>query len=115
VSAHPSLSIRLYEISDLPTALETLIALGIDRVLTSGGAPTAVAGAAAPRSLVAQPAGRITILAGGGVRAHNLRLLLAETHVTDVHLRAMQPDALGCLITVPEEVGAVLLVARDIA
>lgn len=103
------------EVADMQASLETLIALGIDRVLTSGGAPTAASGRERLRSLVEQSAGRIGILAGGGVRAGNLRTLLAETGVREVHLRAMRPDGFGRPVTSPEEIDAVLRVARDAA
>jgi copper homeostasis protein len=69
-------------------ALETLIDLGVDRVLTSGGAPTAEEGASALAGLVEQSAGRIAILAGGGIRPHNAAVIVARTGVTEVHLRA---------------------------
>jgi copper homeostasis protein len=103
------------ETTDLPAALDTLMALGVNRVLTSGGASTAAAGRAMLRALVAQSAGRITILGGGGVRAHNLRALLAETGVPEVHLRAMRPDTFGRPVTVAEDIAAVLRVARGTA
>jgi len=81
------------EIVDQSAALDTLIAAGVERVLTSGGAPTAAAGADGIRSLVAQSNGRIAILAGGGVRPDNVSALLAHTGVHEVHLRAQ--DAVG--------------------
>jgi copper homeostasis protein len=103
------------ETTDLPAALETLMALGVNRVLTSGGKATAAEGSAMLRALVAQAADRITILGGGGVRAHNLRTLLAETGVPEVHLRAMRPDAFGRPVSVAEDIAEVLRVARDAA
>jgi copper homeostasis protein len=66
-------------------ALEELVSLGVDRILTSGAAPTALAGAGALRALVHAAAGRIGIIAGGRVRADNVRSLLASTGVTEVH------------------------------
>jgi copper homeostasis protein len=72
---------------NLPDALEQLIEIGVARVLTSGGAPTAVDGASAIAALVAQTRGRIVILAGGGVREHNVGDLLARTGVGEVHAR----------------------------
>jgi copper homeostasis protein len=103
------------ETRDLSAALETLMALGVNRVLTSGGEATAAEGGATLRALVAQSADRITILGGGGVRAHNLRTLLAETGVPEVHLRAMRPDAFGRPVTVAEAIAEVLRVAREVA
>ncbi len=72
---------------DPAVALETLIALGVSRVLTSGGAPTALEGAAGLRALVEQAAGRIEILAGGGIREPNVEEIVRTTGVTQVHLR----------------------------
>lgn len=62
---------------DQAQALEDAIAAGFVRVLTSGGAATAAEGAAAIGALARQAAGRITIMAGGGVDAGNAAMLLA--------------------------------------
>ena len=75
---------------DLGRSLETLIDLGVDRVLTSGGRATALAGADVLGALVRQAAGRIVIMAGGGVRAGNVRELVTRTGVAEVHLRAAE-------------------------
>lgn len=64
---------------DPASALEGAIALGCRRVLTSGGAPTAIAGADRLASLVAQTSGRIGILAGSGISADNVADLLRLT------------------------------------
>jgi len=74
-------------VRNLPDALEQLVEIGVTRVLTSGGAPTAVDGASAIAALVAQARGRIVILAGGGVREHNVRDIVAQTGVGEVHSR----------------------------
>jgi copper homeostasis protein len=73
---------------DQPRALEILIALGISRVLTSGGASSVLEGASALAALVIQAGGRLTILAGGGVRRHNARKILERTGVSELHFRA---------------------------
>ena len=70
---------------DQAQALETLMRLGVDRVLTSGGAPTAPEGAARIRQLVEQAKGRIEILAGGGINGENVARLVRETGVREVH------------------------------
>jgi copper homeostasis protein len=66
-------------------ALDDLIGLGVDRVLTSGGAQDAFAGRDRLRDLVAHARGRITILAGGGVRAHNAREIVRASGVGEIH------------------------------
>jgi copper homeostasis protein len=71
---------------DPAAALETLIALGADRVLTSGQAATAPEGAQTIARLVRQAAGRITILPGGGITEDNVAELVRATGVTEVHL-----------------------------
>lgn len=68
-------------------ALDMLIDLGISRVLTSGGAPTAPEGIAALRELVEIAGDDITILGGGGVRFQNVLELVEETGLTEVHAR----------------------------
>jgi copper homeostasis protein len=70
---------------DQAAALERLIRLGVDRVLTSGGAPTAPEGIERIRQLVTQAAGRIEILAGGGIHGENVARLVRETGVREVH------------------------------
>src|SRR5947208_9942123 len=54
---------------DASRALETLVALGVERVLTSGQAATAPEGADRIARLVQQAAGRLAILPGGGAKA----------------------------------------------
>jgi len=66
-------------------ALEAAVELGFHRILTSGGAPTAAAGAARLATLVEQSRGRIRILAGGGITPGNVNGLLASTKVHEVH------------------------------
>ena len=69
---------------DLAAALETLVALGVDRVLTSGGAPTAIQGVERIAQLVRQSKGRIAILAGGGINASNV-LGVRDSGVRELH------------------------------
>lgn len=65
-----------------------LLAVGVDRVLTSGGADSAHDGAARIARAVAAADGRIAVMAGGGVRPERVGELLAATGVRDVHLSA---------------------------
>jgi copper homeostasis protein len=71
--------------ADLAVALACLIQLGVDRVLTSGGARIAPEGAQQIRRLVEQAKGRIEILPGGGIDASNVARLVRETGVREVH------------------------------
>ena len=74
-------------VPDLDAALETLIACGVVRVLSSGGATTAREGAAKLASLVAQAGARMTVMAGGSVREDHVRELVDATGVREVHVR----------------------------
>lgn len=77
---------RAFDVTpDRAAALETLVSLGIDRVLTSGGAPTAPEGAAEIRALVKQAEDRIEILPGGGITPENAEALLRETGARALH------------------------------
>ena len=73
---------------DPQRALEDIISLGCDRLLTSGQAPTAEAGIPLLRQLVKQAAGRITIMPGAGVNAGNAVRILKETGATEIHSSA---------------------------
>jgi copper homeostasis protein len=73
---------------NLSRSIEALAELGVDRVLTSGGRRTALEGAGVIRSLVEQAGDRLTIVAGGAIRANNVAVVLAQTGVAEVHLRA---------------------------
>lgn len=72
---------------DLDEALETLVACGVTRVLTSGGAQTALEGADTIASLVARAGERLHVLAGGGIREAHARELVARSGVREIHVR----------------------------
>jgi copper homeostasis protein len=71
--------------SDRTAALESLVELGVKRVLSSGGARTASEGRKVLRDLVVQARGRITVIAAGGVRAHNAAEIVGATGVSEIH------------------------------
>ncbi len=75
---------------DPAEALEALVAIGVDRVLTSGGAASALEGAAALGALVRHAAGRLTILAGGGLTAATVGPVVAASGVREVHVRGVE-------------------------
>ena len=70
---------------DLAEALEAAAALGFSRVLTSGGAISALDGIEVLVGLVEQARGRIGILAGAGVRPGNIADLARRTGVSEIH------------------------------
>ncbi|HEY1264509.1 MAG TPA: copper homeostasis protein CutC, partial [Terriglobales bacterium] len=79
---------------DLSTALEDVISTGAHRILTSGGEPSALAGAQSLARLVQSSAGRITILAGGGINPKNAREVVEKAGVRELHagLRSITPS-----------------------
>ena len=76
-------------------ALETLVELGVQRVLTSGQAPTALEGVDILRHLVQAAKGRITILAGGGVNEENATAIVKGSGVSELHIRGTTAVASG--------------------
>lgn len=93
-----------------PTAAVAMLAgLGVDRVLTSGGAARAIAGAATLKRMVAA-SGDVQVMAGGGVSPSDVPSLIA-LGVDAVHLSAKRASprrggvwvSLGAAITSGEE------------
>ena len=76
------------QVADQAAGLETLIELGVAVVLTSGGPARALDGADQLRRLVDLAAGRISILAGGGITPDNVAELLHRSGVHQVHGKA---------------------------
>ena len=72
------------------TAMEQLIEMGFDRILTSGQQPDAVTGIPMIAELVRIAAGRIIIMPGCGVRENNIVRIEAETGATEFHTSARQ-------------------------
>lgn len=73
-------------VADPVRALEELIDLDFDRVLTSGRAPTALEGIDVIRRAVEQAAGRIQILPAGGIDFFSVERIVAGTGVDQVHV-----------------------------
>ena len=80
---------RAFDVCREPfTVLEQLIALGCDRLLTSGQKPDAVKGIPLIKELVRRADGRIIIMPGCGVREDNIALIEAETGAKEFHTSA---------------------------
>ncbi len=75
-------------------ALETLIEIGVDRILSSGQFPTAPEGITCLANLQRQADGRIIIMPGSGVRSDNIEMLRTQTGCHEFHssLRGWQPS-----------------------
>lgn len=75
-------------VRDADKALEDVISLGCDRILTSGLMPTAWEGREMLRHLVEKSAGRIIIMPGSGVSSHNAADILSYTGASEIHASA---------------------------
>jgi len=69
-------------------AMEDIIEIGCERILTSGQQATAVLGASLIRDLIRQAEGRIQLMPGSGVRASNIADLQRETGAHHFHSSA---------------------------
>lgn len=73
---------------DPEKALEDVIDIGCERILTSGFHPTATEGAENICKLITQANGRIIIMPGSGVRAENIIKLAEKTGAVEFHSSA---------------------------
>jgi len=85
--------------ANLPQALDELTGIGVNRVLTSGGARTAAEGAGNLAQMVQRSRGRIAILAGGKIRADNVAELVSNTGVSEVHSRYLDEGSMRDLVS----------------
>ena len=82
-------------VRDRHAALETIIALGCERVLTSGGAATALAGAEQIAAAVQQAGARIRVMAGAGITPGNIADVARRSGAHEFHgsARALRASA----------------------
>lgn len=108
---------------DPQQALEEIIALGCDRLLTSGQQATAEEGADLIARLVEQAAGRIIVMPGSGIRPSNIATIAAKTRATEFHstargsatddgMRYRNPNV--CFAPSPDEEHTVKRSAREV-
>ncbi|WP_143305254.1 copper homeostasis protein CutC [Chitinophaga vietnamensis] len=80
---------RAFDMTDNPfEALEDIISIGCERILSSGCRNTALEGASLLKELVIRANDRIAIMAGSGVRSTNIAELVKTTGVTEYHTTA---------------------------
>jgi copper homeostasis protein len=84
--------------ASLAVALDDAIEAGVSRVLTSGGATTAREGVDVIAALILQARERVSIIAGGGIRKHNVREVIAQTGVDEVHGRLVDEAQMRGLV-----------------
>jgi len=73
---------------DLPAALEQVIALGCQRVLSSGGQASAQAGSDMLARLVTQAGDRLAVMAGAGISPENITDIATTTGCRELHASA---------------------------
>lgn len=80
---------RAFDMSrDLGHSLEEIIAMGFDRVLTSGGEQKVQDAIPVIRRLCELASNRIALMIGSGIRSGNVRALISQTGVREVHASA---------------------------
>ena len=73
------------EAADLHQALEDVIQTGAKRILTSGGAKSALEGAPVLAELIETARERIVVVPGAGISAHNIELVVQQTRAREFH------------------------------
>lgn len=95
---------RAFDLTPSPTeALEELIQIGVGRVLTSGTAATASEGVDVIAALTEVARDRIGILAGGGIRDHNVVEIIRRTRVGEVHARFIGEARMRMLVNLVKQ------------
>jgi copper homeostasis protein len=91
--------------ANLTIALDDAIEAGVSRVLTSGGAPTALEGVNVIAALVERARERVSIIAGGGIREHNVRKVIDRTEVHEIHGRLVDESQMRGLVAAARRSG----------
>ena len=102
------------ECRDLPSGMDVLKTLGIDRVLTSGGAGVILDNAGMLRELVLRSRGVVQVMAGGGVTFDNISELLKLTGVVEVHALSAVLDAAAKVVD-PNKVKRMVRLIREVS
>lgn len=79
--------------ADLRRSLDQVVEAGANRILTSGGAQTAVEGAVTIRGLVEGADGRVIVMACGKIDERNVKDVLEKTGVREIHVGLRTPAA----------------------
>ena len=94
VSAARPLSVTFHRAFDMTPdplqALETLIGLGVERILTSGQDVTALEGLPLIAELVRAAGERVIVMPGGGLTERNLARVVAGSGCREVHYAALK-------------------------
>jgi copper homeostasis protein len=82
---------RAFDVTRTPEkAFEDVIALGVDRLLTSGAAPSALEGALLIARLVEKAGGRIIVMPAGGINERTAARVAEQTGAQELHFTASE-------------------------
>ena len=77
-------------VADRRAALDAVVALGCERILTSGGEDAAEQGAAVIATDIAHAAGRIALMPGAGLNPANIAVMALATGAREFHASARE-------------------------
>jgi copper homeostasis protein len=115
---------RAFDVTRTPEkAFEDVVSLGVDRLLTSGAAPSALEGAELIARLVQKAGDRIIVMPAGGINERTAARVAEQTGATELHFTASetvrsparyQPDGIymGGALYPPETTRSVTTPAR---
>jgi copper homeostasis protein len=83
------------ETPDPRRALQDIINIGVERLLTSGQKPAAREGLDLIRELVQRSGDRLIVMPGGGVKGNNARGIIDMTGVREIHASLREPGEMA--------------------
>ena len=87
---------RAFDMTPEPfRALDMLIELGVDRVLTSGQEASVLEGLPLIVELIKRAGNRIVVMPGGGITQRNVDRIVAAAKPHEIHFAALEPIASG--------------------
>jgi copper homeostasis protein len=73
-------------------SLETLVDLGVERVLTSGQEDSVLEGLSLITDLVDRAGSRLIVMPGGGITPRNVARIVRESGAAEIHFAALMPS-----------------------
>lgn len=87
---------RAFDVARDPfEAIEALIGVGVDRVLTSGQEATVLEGLPLIGELIRRAGNRIVVMPGGGITPRNVERIIAAAAPAEIHFASLEPAAGG--------------------
>jgi copper homeostasis protein len=87
---------RAFDMTPNPfTALESLVELGVERVLTSGQEASVLEGLPLIAELISRAGGRIIVMPGGGITERNVDRIVSAAEPREIHFAALELEVGG--------------------